>query len=30
VLEFSYDDAADGEELDKNVLLEPGDTIVVP
>lgn len=30
VLNFDYDDVEDGEDLAQNVILQPGDTIVVP
>ena len=29
-LKFNYSKVADGKELDKNIYLEPGDTVVVP
>ncbi len=30
VFPFDYDDVIDGEDLEQNILLEPGDTITVP
>jgi polysaccharide export outer membrane protein len=30
VWEFDYSDVADGEDLSQNIVLEPGDTVVVP
>lgn len=30
VYEFDYDDVADGDDLEQNLVLQPGDTIVVP
>lgn len=29
-IDFPYDDVADGDSLDKNIILQPGDVIVVP
>lgn len=30
VMEFDYDDVVSGERLDMNIILKPGDTVVVP
>jgi polysaccharide export outer membrane protein len=30
VFPFDYDNVIDGEDLEQNILLEPGDTITVP
>jgi polysaccharide biosynthesis/export protein len=30
VFPFDYDDVLDGEDLEQNILLQPGDTITVP
>ena len=30
VMEFDYDDVASGERLDMNIILQAGDTVVVP
>lgn len=30
VWQFDYSDVADGEDLDQNIVLKPGDTVVVP